>query len=706
MKEEFFKYIKENHNIDLNEKQEEAVTSVQGPVLVLACPGSGKTTVLNARIAYLIAKHNINPRNILALTFSKAAARDMGHRFSKIYGEIVKDEVRFSTIHSFAYRVLIRYYRGNNINYEMIEGNKGRFNKKSILKGIYKSINRTNINEDKLEDLVNAISFVKNLMIEPKDFSTYKFQIRGFERIYEGYEEYKKNNEMNKVLLDFDDMLIESLKIMENNPTILRKLQSFYKYILIDEGQDTSLVQNKIIELLAKPQNNLFIVCDDDQSIYGFRGADPSYLLDFEKRYRNSKVIYMEKNYRSTNNIVEISNSFIAHNKMRYPKNMNTNNPPQKPVKIIRLDSERDQIKYLINSIANKERLSDVAVLYRNNISSTLLVQMLYENGIPFYMKDYYRNFFNHWVLKDILNFVRFSYDKNNVHLLESIYTKFNSYISKKEIDYLKGGVQTKSVFHRLINMPGIPEIKKRGLRRFDNDFNYLKDLKPQKAIKFIKEDLKYLERIEGYCDVVGLSLDNAKNMLSILELLSNGTNTMQEFVDKLNHLKKIMHESKSNKYSNCITLSTLHSAKGLEFKTVYMIDLIDGELPGTDSIKSSGEGDTGPIEEDRRLWYVGMTRAKDELELITIGQKHGERTIPSRFIGEVEIYNPETKEYIKKLGFETSSIIRHKRFGLGMIKDIASDKITIDFDEKGIKELAIDICLKKNLIELVKYKE
>lgn len=702
----FFEFIKEKHDIDFNDKQKEAITSIHGPVLVLACPGSGKTTVLNARIAYLTAICKVSPRSILALTFSRAAAIDMNDRFNKIYGELLGEEVRFSTIHSFAYRIIRRFYHSKNINYELIEGLNGSLNKKTLLKKIYKNIYRGNINDDKLEDLVNAISYVKNFMIDPEEFESYNIKIRGFKKIYLAYEEYKKNNELNKILLDFDDMLIEALNILKNNPMILKKLQNIYKYILVDEGQDTSLVQNMIIELLVKPQNNLFIVCDDDQSIYGFRGADPSYLLNFEERFKDAKIIYMEKNYRSTKNIVDISNKFIKNNKNRYPKNMYTENTGKSPVKIVRLNSEKDQINYIIEAIKKTKKLSEIAILYRNNISSILLAQRLSEEGIDYYMKDYYKHFFNHWVLKDILNFVRFSFDTSNVQLLESIYTKFNSYISKRELEYLYEGPQTKSVFLRLIDMPGIPEIKRRGLNRFENDFKYLKTLGPLKTIKFIKEDLGYSKRIEGYCDIVGLSIDNAKNVLIILEELSKDTNTMHEFVDKINDLKRIMHHSKKNKYNDSVTLSTLHSAKGLEFDKVYMIDLVDGEIPTKDSIKFSELGHRDYMEEDRRLWYVGMTRAKEHLELITIDRKSGEIAFPSRFIKELQEHIPESQEHVKDLGFKPYSIVRHTKFGLGMVKDITPKTIKIDFDDRGMKELAIDLCIERNLLKTVKFND
>lgn len=702
MSKKFFNFLNKEFNIDFNDKQKNAILQKSGPVLVLATPGSGKTTVLNAHIAYLVFKCNVNPENILALTFSKSSARDMNDRFYETYGSLIPDGIKFSTIHSFAYKIIRYYYYANKINYQLIEGNKGRYNKRSILQKIYRHINKSNINDDKLDELSNSISFVKNLMIDVKDIKDYKFQAKNFERIYKTYEEYKKNNEYNMILLDFDDMLIEANNILEKNQYILKKYQNQYKYVMMDEGQDTSLIQNKIIEKIALPKNNLFIVCDDDQSIYHFRGAQPKYLLDFEKRYPSAKIIFMEQNYRSSKNIVDISNKVINNNSIRYPKKMFTVNTEKEPIKIVKLKTEKDQLNYVINSIKSDEALDDIAILYRNNISGIGLAQRLHEEDISFYMKDYHRSFFSHWVLNDILNFVRFSYDDTSVPLLQSIYTKFNSYISKKELEFLKEQDQEKSVFDNLIKYPYMKPFKKRNLKAFKKDFKKLKKKSPLEAIRFIRYDLKYEERLEGYAELTGYSMEGLRYILNTLEEISDGTYSMQDFVDKLNNLKKVMHESRKNRKNHAVTLSTLHSSKGLEFKKVFIIDLIEGQIPTKESIKLEAMGDCSSLEEERRLCYVGMTRAKEYLEMLTVGYKNNEESLPSRFIKEIEKYIPQNIEATHSMNFKEASIVRHKKFGLGIIKNIEDSMITIDFDEKGIKQLSIDMCRKRNLLETV----
>lgn len=699
----FFDFLKTEFNIDFNEKQRTAILQKDGPVLVLATPGSGKTTVLNAHIAYLIFNYNVNLENILALTFSKASAKDMNDRFYETYGGLIPDGIKFSTIHSFSYKIIRYYYYINRINYQLIEGNRSRYNKRSILQKIYRRVNRSNINDDKLDELSNSISFVKNLMINFKDINNYKFQAKNFDKIYKTYEDYKKNNEYNMILLDFDDMLIEANNILEKNQYILKKYQDQYKYVMMDEGQDTSLIQNKIIEKIALPKNNLFIVCDDDQSIYGFRGAQPKYLLDFKERYNDAKIIFMEQNYRSSKNIVDISNKVINNNSIRYPKMMFTVNPESGPIKIVKLKTEKEQLDYVVNSIKSDEYLDDIAILYRNNISGIGLAQKLYEEDISFYMKDYHRNFFSHWVLNDILNFVRFSYDDRSIPLLQAIYTKFDSYISKKELEFLKEQDVTKSVFDNLVKYPHMKAFKKRNLKRFKKDFKKLKRKSPLEAIRFIRYDLKYEERLEGYSELTGYSMENLRYILNTLEGISEDTYSMENFVDKLNNLKRIMHESRKNRKNGAVTLSTLHSSKGLEFKKVFIVDLIEGQIPTKESIKREAMGDSLALEEERRLCYVGMTRAKEKLEMLTVGYKNNEEVLSSRFIKEIEKCILENKKVSCSPSLKKDSIVRHKKFGLGMIKDINDSMIIIDFDKRGEKQLSIDMCIKRDLLEIIK---
>ena len=283
--------------MNLSKEQIDAIHHMKGPALVLAVPGAGKTTVLIHRTANLILNHHIGPERILSITFSRASARDMKGRFNKLYGDISDMPVHFSTIHSFTYGVIREYAYKNRIRYTLVEDNKKDLNKYNILKRIYFSINREYITDEKLETLINSIGYIKNMLITPEEFlSQYKIGISNFKVVYRSYDNYKRTN----YLLDFDDMLTLSLEILNKDKHLLNKYRNRYQYIQVDEGQDTSKAQMEIIKTLAHPKNNLFIVADDDQSIYGFRGAYPKGLFEFNKIYKDGRVFYMEQNYRST----------------------------------------------------------------------------------------------------------------------------------------------------------------------------------------------------------------------------------------------------------------------------------------------------------------------------------------------------------------------------------------------------------------------
>ena len=293
--------------MNLSSEQRKAIEHVHGPALVLA-PGAGKTTVLIHRTVNLILNHNISPERILSITFSRAAARDMKARFNRDFQNISSIPVQFSTIHSFCYNLLREFAYINKIKYRLIEDEKNQLNKYNLLKKMYLDINQEYITEEKLESLLNYIGYIKNLMLTVDEFmKANKPEVENFEKIFYTYEKFKRDNK----LIDFDDMLTLSYEILLNNNYILEKYRKRYDFIQVDEGQDTSKVQMEIIKLLAKPQNNLFIVADDDQSIYSFRGAYPTGLLNFNKIYPNGKVFFMEKNFRSSKNIVSVCNKFI-----------------------------------------------------------------------------------------------------------------------------------------------------------------------------------------------------------------------------------------------------------------------------------------------------------------------------------------------------------------------------------------------------------
>ena len=707
----FFERLSRETGVVMNEMQKEAISHPLGPLLLLATPGAGKTTVLNARILYLILRQGVNPENILALTFSKAAAKEMDVRFQQLYGQFVKQRIRFSTIHSFCYYILRAYFQEKRIAFTLIENEQGVLSKNAVLKRLYEEINQTILTEDKLEELANAICFIKNSMIPILDVQNMDTKVKDLRLIYEAYEHYKKNAHPGNKLIDFDDMLTLSNQILEENPRVLLTYQKQFPFVLTDESQDTSIIQNKIIEKVTKLSDNLFVVGDDDQSIFGFRSANPKYLLNFKTVHPSARILIMEQNYRSTPEIVKVSNVFISGNMQRYKKTMFTENPSDKSIVIRSFEYGYQQLDYIIKELKKKKLIGQTAILYRNNISAINLIDHLEGANLPFYVRDSGYKFFNHWVIKDILNLMRFSYSDKNVGILETIYTKFNSYISKQQIEYLKNQDPTKSVFDHLVDLPNLPAFRKKNFQELKRQFKKLNGMNPLDALRYIRNELHYEKKLEEFSERLGLSMESSRGILVTLENIAQGIKTHKDFADRLRYLEQLMCESALNKANNAVTLSTLHSAKGLEFESVYMLDLVDGILPNLESIKAAEKKKTDSLEEERRLFYVGMTRAKKELELLTAENLNDQDVIESQFVGEVrEILCPGRSQVGEKavslttFKVEKGADIRHKAFGIGRITvaDVEGDLLEVNFRKLGIKQFSLKVCLEGKLVSSV----
>lgn len=618
--------------MNLSKEQRKAIAHVKGPALVLAVPGAGKTTVLIHRTANLILNNNISPEKILSITFSKASANDMKDRFNKLYGDISNIPVHFSTIHSFSYSLIKEYAFKNRIRYTLIEDNNKELNKFTLLKKIYFSINKDYITEEKLETMINSIGYIKNMLITPKEFlSLFKVDIDNFKDIYHTYEKYKQNNN----LIDFDDMLTLSLEILKRDKHLLSKYRNRYEYIQVDEGQDTSKVQLEIIKTLAYPKNNLFIVADDDQSIYGFRGAYPKGLFEFNKIYKDSKVFYMEENYRSSKNIVSVCNKFIKQNTLRYNKNIFTENPFIQPINIVKVNTLNEQYDYLIKELLVEKNYDNTAILYRNNISAIGIIEYLERNCISFYMKDVKIRFFNHWVVQDLLSFFILAKDPSNLETFEKIYYKMNGFISKQQINYIKTLNHNRSVLDRLLDYPGISRFYRNNFLELKLDFKKLSKMRPYEGICHIEENIGYEEYLRENCMKFGHTLDSLKTILHYMKIISSQTKDLNGLIGRLKYLEYLT--TQSNKIKKGITLSTIHSAKGLEFDKVYILDLIEGDFPTTTSIDLFNRGKVEDLEEERRLFYVAMTRAKKNLTLITFNNRNNKKVNPSRFLLELE---------------------------------------------------------------------
>lgn len=617
--------------MNLSKEQEKAAKHIDGPALILAVPGAGKTTVLIKRTVDLILNHNIRPDRILSITFSRASAKDMKKRFNENYSDKTSMPISFSTIHSFCFNLIREYSYINNIKFTLIEGNESRVNKFTLIKQIYLRNNRSHITEEKLESLINAIGYIKNMMISVDEFiEDKKPGIDGFKNIFDEYENYKRENN----LIDFDDMLTIALNILNKNKFILDKYRNKYDYIQLDEGQDTSKIQMEILKLLASPKNNLFVVADDDQSIYGFRGSDPKGLLNFKHIYPDGKIFFMEKNYRSSKNIVAICNKFIASNTLRYDKTISTDNNFLEPINIIKVNSIMDQYNYIKKDMEGRD-LDKSAILYRNNLSSIGIIDFLEKNNINFYMRDVKVRFFNHWLIQDIINFIEFAQDPSKISIYEKIYYKKKGYISKKQLNYAKTLNYKWSVFDRIMKYPDIPIYYKTTLRQLTSDFKKLSKLNPHDAISYIEYNLEYEKYLKENSIKFGYTYDSLKIILSYLKQIAKGTSDLESLIDRLKYLESLCMNSKDEKEG--LTLSTIHSAKGLEFDRVYIVDLVDGHFPSSSSIDLYQKDIIDDLEEERRLFYVGMSRAKYHLSLLSVENLGNKMVSPSRFLDELQ---------------------------------------------------------------------
>lgn len=710
----FFEKMQKLTGVCLNEVQQKAVRYSKGPLLLLASPGSGKTTTLNMKIGYLLLVKKVPAHKILAITFSKASAVDMAARFDQFFSSVIRERVHFSTIHSIAFQIVREYFSIHHQNFEIIEGNLNNdFDKKTILRNIFAQKRNTIPSEDEMDELITYCSFVKNRMIPEDSLVQKKTMMPGLVDMYKQYEAFKVQYP-GLVLLDFDDMLTYCYKALSEDEFLRNKYQQRFEYILTDESQDNSVIQHEIVYLLAAPQFNICVVADDDQSIFMWRGADVRKLLNFKKIYPNAKTVTMAQNYRSTPEIVDTANEFIKRNRHRYPKKMFTENPAGEPIEIHNLKRYDLQLNYVVGEIQKAEHPSEVAILYRNNNSAILLCNKLMDEGIPFYMKDVELKFFRHWIVEDILNIMRLSYNDSRVDILEKVYTKIGAYIKKGQIQQLQRSASKESAFDRLQKIVHAP-YQEQVLKRAKQTIHKLQIQEPYEAIQIIRQKLGYDKSLKNMAEHLRMNEDNLFDVLNTLEQIAKERPDLESFARRLKEIEKLMRTSKMYKGQNVVTLSTLHSSKGLEYDSVYMIDLIEGILPNHEDIKEYELGNTDEMEEATRLFYVGMTRARHHLELLTYNVRSDVHVKESRFVQNVRrIIAPEdvkqttARKQPKRPSYQVISEnaitdesdlsigheVEHHLYGVGRITSITLDSIEIDFESVGPKKFMLDFCL------------
>ena len=664
---------------------------------MLAGPGSGKTTVIVSRTAYLILELKIKSENILTMTFNKAAAIEMEKRFNNIFSGISDKKVHFSTFHSFCNSVVKDYEKMQGKYLSRIEGDEeSKNNKRLILKEIYKNINGSQINDDELEGLINDIGVIKNKMI--KNLQEFNTNIKNFSQIYKNYESYKREN----LLMDFDDMLTFAYAILQRYPNILKRYTGKYTFIQVDEGQDLSKIQFEILKLLVgSEEKNIFLVADDDQSIYGFRGAEPEYILSMEKQFNGCSFYYLSNNYRSTANIVEISSSFIKNNTERYDKKHSTCNEYKHDPFIVKTKDQSVQYNFIVDKVKEhlRENNSTVALLYRNNISSIPLAEALDRNGINFNVKQNKVFFFNHWVVQDILAFLKFSQDQTDIDSFWRIYYKMNRYISKAMLEYALNVGYKNSIIDGILKNNDLETYRKMTLLNVKSEFKKLSKKKPFDALNYIEKDFNYFEYVKDYCDDTGLFYDYIYSLFGVLKVMALKCRKITDYLQRIEEVKELLENPTSGAR---LTMSTIHSSKGLEYDCVMMLDMVNSELPGESAIDLFREENKAELlEEERRLFYVGITRAKEYLYLIYPNFRNGFREERTIFIDEI-------LDCIKMKSLNDITegmIVNHKHFGEGVIAAILEENkgsIIVEVDFNGIRrKFDLIMCLEKGILKI-----
>ena len=633
--------------IQLNQQQESAVQSVEGPVLLLAVPGSGKTTVLVTRLGYMIFCKGIAPERILTVTYTVAATKDMAARFARCFGAEMAERLEFRTINGICARV-IQYcsWKSGRTAFSLLTDEKRIA---AMLSGIYQRIEHSYPTESDLQNVRTLITFIKNRMLGEEE-------IRALEkdaeiqllRIYKAYNAELREHQ----LMDYDDQMVYAYTMLQRFPWLREHFQQQYPYICVDEAQDTSKIQHAIIALLASRTENLFMVGDEDQSIYGFRAAYPDALLEFEQHHPGARVLLMEENFRSDASIVRAADRFIQKNTLRHEKHMQPARPKQREIREIPLANRKAQYSYLLKvaedctaayaadpkrravaaggaqdtaeataetAFADTRRPQiQIAVLYRDHECALPLIDRLERNGVPYKMRNADIGFFTNRVVLDICNIIRLAENPLNTELFMQLYYKLGTYLRKQDAQSIADISQLEglSVWDVALKHGGLNAYTKGKVRAIQTHMRNMLKESAGRAVHRIVEYMGYREYMER-SEIKDTKLD-------ILRILADQEDSPRHLVDRLEKLRQVLKEKSSDRDCPFI-LSTIHASKGLEYDSVYLLDVIDGVLPAQipKDLKKAEKTELEAYEEERRLFYVGITRAKDQLYVFTMKTQH-----------------------------------------------------------------------------------
>ena len=741
-----WKEFETTFSVKLNQQQKEAVQSTKGPVLLLAVPGSGKTTVLVTRLGYMIYCKNIPPESILTVTYTVAATKDMSERFAVRFGEDMAKRLEFRTINGICARI-IQYYgrRIGKTPFELVKDEKATT---GMLIRICQDHGMGYPTESDLKNVRTLITYIKNMMLNEEELQ--KLEEESDIRIAEIYREYCRQMREQK-LMDYDDQMLYAYNILRKDPGVLAYFQNRYPYICVDEAQDTSKIQHAIIALLAAGTGNLFMVGDEDQSIYGFRAAYPEALLSFEKKHPGAKVLLMEENFRSNAKIVEAADKFIQKNTLRHEKHMRAAREAGADIREISLKSRKAQYVYLMKAaqecttgmagMSGSEEhrgradasVTETAVLYRDNECAIPLIDLLERKNIPYRMRNADLSFFTHRTVLEVQNIIRFAMDPKDTELFMQIYYRLKLFFNKKDALRYAQISQEKDmeVLDAALKYGNLEKYQEDNIRNLKRQMVRILNMPGDEAVNQI---LTYM----GYQDYLKKMGMNA-NKLETVKLIGSRVESPEKLLERLEELRTIIQEKVSDKDCPFI-LSTMHASKGLEYDTVYLLDVMDGILPEKvlANPRTASKEELETYEEERRLFYVGVTRAKNQLNVFTTNK-------PSKFcselLGKRNLRENQQKEYagIKKWGDYSPAgtygikgngmyhgygtghgsqkqpgksyqeladalgegmIVKHKKFGEGVVVDMEGEHIRIQFGD-NVKNMDLKVLARLGMLEI-----
>lgn len=612
----------------LNRGQDEAIKHGNGPCMVLAPPGSGKTLIVTERTRYLIEESGVRPDQILVITFTRYAAREMKERFERLTAG-KNYPVTFGTFHSIFYGILKCAY-GIGANNLMSEKESSVLLQEVLDQTDIESTPEVEDEEELVRELLREVGMVKNGLCHLKDFHSKYLTQDEFAEVFRSYEHQKK--ELKK--FDFDDMLVQCYALFRKKPEILQGWQKRFQYILIDEFQDINRVQYEVIRMLAAPRYNLFVVGDDDQSIYGFRGAKPELMLYMNQEFPSLRTISLTVNYRSTEFITGAAARVILHNDTRFYKRVQSFRGRGQNVHVQEVLDEQEEAQYVTEEIQKKLdqgiKPGEIAVLFRAAVQARMISEILSEHRIPFEMRDYVTNFYRHFIVKDIMAYLQLAAGKRDRSLFLTICNRPLRYLARNSMENRQVNFEDLRKFY--CDKDWMLDI----IDQFDVDVRMMKNMAPYAAIQYIRKKIGYDDFLKEYAEKHQISWKQLMDVMAELEERSKNFKSYDEWEIHIAKYTQELEEQQAKarkikgERENKVQLMTIHSAKGLEFEDVFVIHANEGEIPHQKAEKKD------EIEEERRLFYVALTRAKNNLCISYITQKNGNSIKPSRFVEEL----------------------------------------------------------------------